>query len=170
MESGEQVNEPKVGQQNGASNKKKLYIIIITVVVVVVIVVAVVLGVVLGTKKDKKDENEDDLIVNSYDNTEELIKKFPVLNPTTVKAGLETNIQNRLLTGFENWNRGFDAWKAWGDILYTNESIYNVHGARLTLAQYQKSMDITLKRANILMGDFHNMLINDEFCAIYYAL
>lgn len=64
--------------------------------VVVVVVVAVALGVVLGTKKDKKDENEDDLIVNSYDNTEELIKKFPVLNPTTVKAGLETNIQNRL--------------------------------------------------------------------------
>ena len=89
MESGEQVNEPKVGQQSEASNKKKLYIIIITVVVVVVVVVAVVLGVVLGTKKDEK---EDDLIVNSYDNTEELIKQFPVLNPTTVKAGLEAKI------------------------------------------------------------------------------
>ena len=31
-------------------------------------------------------------------------------------------------------------------------------------------MDVTLKRTNILMGDFHNMLINDEFCAIYYDI
>lgn len=44
-------------------------------------------------------------------------------NPTAVTSDLEENIQNRLLTGFENWNRGFDAWKAWGDILYTNDSI-----------------------------------------------
>ena len=31
-------------------------------------------------------------------------------------------------------------------------------------------MDITLKRTNILMGDFHNMLINNDFCAIYYDI
>ena len=56
-----------------------------------------------------------------------------------------------MLTGFENWNRGFKTWKAWGNILYTNDSIYNVHGARLSL-----------------MGDFHNMLITDGFTAIHY--
>jgi len=43
--------------------------------------VAVVVGVVVGTKKkDKKD----DLIVNSYDNTAELLEKFPIGNPTKV--------------------------------------------------------------------------------------
>ena len=57
-----------------------------------------------------------------------------------------------------------------GDILYTNDSIYNVHGSRLTLAQYQKSMDITLKKTIILMGDFHNMLICGNFTAIYYDI
>ena len=128
---------------------------------------AVVVGVVVGTKKkDKKD----DLIVNSYDNTAELLEKFPIGNPTKVQNGIEAKIQNRLLTGFENWNRGFDAWKAWGNILYTEDSIYNVHGARLTLAQYQASMDVTLKRTNILMGDFHNMLICNEYAAIYYDI
>ena len=59
---------------------------------------------------------------------------------TSVKKDLEEKIQNRLLTGFENWNRGFKAWKAWGEILYTKESIYNVHGARLTLAHYKDPM------------------------------
>ena len=88
-------------------------------------------------------------------------------NPTTVKAGLEEKIQNRLLTGFENWNRGFKAWKDWGNIIYTQDSIYNVHGVRLTLAHYQESMDVALKQTNIIMGAFHNMLICDEFTAIY---
>ena len=92
------------------------------------------------------------------------------MNPTTVKDGIEKKIQNRLLTGFENWNRGFKAWKEWGNILYTKESIYNVHGARLTLEHYQQSMDLTLKRTEILMGDFHNMLITDNYCAIYYDI
>jgi len=139
------------------------------------VVAALVLGLVFGLSKDKnKDKssnknNDDDVeIVDSYNNTVELIEKYKVINPTTVNPGIETNIQNRLLTGFENWNRGFKAWKKWGNILYTNESIYNVHGCRLTLAHYQQAMDISLQQANITMGDFHNMLITDNFCAIHY--
>lgn len=113
---------------------------------------------------------QDAEIVNSYDNTAELIQKFPVNNPTPVEEGMGEKIQNRLLTGFENWNRGFDAWKAWGNILYTEDSIYNVHGARLTLAEYQTAMDITLKQTNILMGDFMNMIICDDWTAIQYEI
>ena len=143
---------------------KKILIIAIIAFCIVAVILALTLGLVFGLRK-KGDDVE---IVNSYDNTQELIKKFPVINSTTVQPGLEVKIQNRLLTGFENWNRGFKAWKKWGNILYTDASIYNVHGARLTLAQYQAAMDISLKRANILMGDFHNMLICGEFTAIYY--
>ena len=106
--------------------------------------------------------------MDSYDNTDELIKKYKVLNPTTVNEGIEKRIQNRLLTGFENWNRGFKTWKEWGNILYITTSIYNVHGARLSLASYQAAMDVSLKQATIIMGDFHNMLIIDNFCAIHY--
>jgi hypothetical protein len=147
---------------------KKILIIAIVVGISVIAVLALVLGLVLGLrKKDKTDKNEQG-VLNSYDNTEELIKKYPVINPTTVLERIEKNIQNRLLTGFENWNRGFDTWKAWGNILYTNESIYNVHGARLSLASYQEAMDISLKRQTILMGDFHNMLITGEYAAIHY--
>ena len=66
---------------------------------------------------------EEKSFLNSYDNTEELLQQFPVEHPTPVTTEMEKRIQNRLLTGFANWNRGFDAWKAWGDILYTNDSI-----------------------------------------------
>ena len=49
------------------------------------------------TKQENYDEEEVE-ILNSYTNTAELIKKFPVTFPTTVRPGLERNIQNRLLT------------------------------------------------------------------------
>lgn len=111
-----------------------------------------------------------DQVLNSYDNTEELLKKFPVIHPTPVYTRMEKNIQNRLLTGFENWNRGFDAWKAWGDILYTPASLYNVHAVHLTLTEYQNSMKATLRANNILMGDFQHMVIVDDWCAIHYAI
>lgn len=74
------------------------------------------------------------------------------------------------MTGFENWNRGFKAWKKWGDILYTQDSIYNVHGARLTLAHYQDAMDDNLKKVNIQMGDFNSMIIVDKYAAIRYEI
>ena len=109
-------------------------------------------------------------VSDSYANTEELIRKFPVMNPTAVENGLEKKIQNRLLNGFENWNRGFDAWKAWGDILYTPDSIYNVHGVRLTLPEYQRAMNATLRSNDIQMGAFRNMIINDDWAAIHYDI
>ncbi|MCR4735456.1 MAG: hypothetical protein K5829_10685 [Treponema sp.] len=108
-------------------------------------------------------------IMNSYSNTEELKEKFPVIYPTEIDTKMGKAIENRLLTGFENWNRGFDAWKAWGNILYTDESIYNVHGARLTLAEYQAAMNVTLKKTNIQMGDFQNIIVCDDWAAIRYA-
>ena len=114
-------------------------------------------------------ENEVE-ITNSYDNTAELLESFPVINPTPVEPGIGEAIQNRLLSGFENWNRGFDAWKAWGDILYTEDSIYNVHGARLTLAEYQAAMNVTLSQVDIQMGNFNNMIICDDWCAIRYDI
>ena len=151
---------------------KKLIHYILIVGLILIVVLAIILAIVLSSSKDEKEnkesQDEEIDIVNSYNNTEELIKKYPVGNPTKVLSGIEEKIQNRLLTGFENWNRGFKAWKAWGNILYTNDSIYNVHGARLTLAHYQDAMDVSLKQATILMGAFHNMLINDEFTAIHY--
>ena len=151
--------------------KKKLIIRLLIIFIILVVILVVILGLVFGLKKDDDDNNNNDdevEIVNSYDNTEELMKKYPLQNSITIMEGIEKNIQNRLLSGFENWNRGYKAWKKWGDILYTNDSIYNVNGVRLTLAQYQQAMDISLKKSNILLGAFHNMIINGEYTAIFY--
>ncbi|MBQ6568233.1 MAG: nuclear transport factor 2 family protein [Treponema sp.] len=122
-----------------------------------------------SARKETSTETVDGVeITNSYTNTEELKKKFPVIYPTPIDTKLGKNIENRLLTGFDNWNRGFDGWKAWGTILYTDSSIYNVHGARLTLAEYQSAMDMTLKQVKILMGDFQNIIIRDDWAALHF--
>ena len=132
---------------------EKKNLILIIIVTSAMCILALVLGLVFGLRKENDNSNQNDVnVLNSYDNTAELIEKYQVLNPTPVLSELETNIQNRLLTGFENWNRGFKTWKAWGNILYTEDSIYNVHGTRLSLASYQAAMDVSLKQATILMG------------------
>ena len=152
--------------------KKKLICKLLIGFIIIVVILAIILGLIFGLKKDDDgncNETDDDVeIVNSYENTEELMKKFPLENAITVQDGMEKNIQNRLLTGFENWNRGYKAWKKWGNILYTNDSIYNVNGVRLTLTQYQKAMDVSLKEANMQLGAFHNMIINGEYTGIFY--
>ena len=116
---------------------------------------------------DKDDEVE---ILNSYDNTDELSKEYQVINKTSIEPGIEAKIQNRMLTGFSNWNRGYKAWKKWGNILYTKDSIYNVHGARLTLSQYQASMNVALSKVKIVLGNFNNMIIIGNWTAIFYDL
>ena len=149
--------------------EKRTINLIIILGVAIVVILAITLGLVFGLRNNDDEGNTDDVeIVNSYDNTEELMKKYPLENNITVKEGLEKRIQNRLLTGFENWNRGYKAWKKWGNILYTNASIYNVNGARLTLAQYQEAMDASLKQTKIILGKFHNMIICGNFTAIFY--
>ena len=162
------LEKPTMSVPRKDNNFKEILIVLISVVALAALVLGLVFGLSKDHDKDKDKEEDEPDIVNSYNNTDELIEKYKVMNPTEVRDGIEKRVQNRLLTGFENWNRGFKAWKAWGNILYTNESIYNVHGCRLNLEHYQQAMDISLQQANITMGDFHNMLITDNYCGIHY--
>lgn len=100
--------------------------------------------------------------------TETLLEKFPVTYPSPASTREEKGIQNRMLNGFNCWNEGFDAWKNWGSVLYDPSSIYNVNGVRMTLEEYQQSMNITLARTDIQMGDFDNMIISGNWTAIRY--
>ncbi len=53
---------------------------------------------------------------------------------------LEDAIKDRLLTGFKNWNGGYDCWLEWCNTLYEPDSHYNVYGKRLTLQDYKDMM------------------------------
>ena len=100
--------------------------------------------------------------------TEELLKLFPVTYQTPAATKMEQNVQNRMLNGFNRWNMGYAAWEHWGEVLYYDDSIYNVHGVRLTLQEYQKAMNMSLKATDIQMGDFQNMILCGDWMAIRY--
>jgi hypothetical protein len=84
------------------------------------------------------------------------------------KAALEAAIKDRLETGFKNWNGGYESWLEWCNTLYDEDSHYNVYGHRLTLKQYQSMMGDLFKKQDIILGQFHNMLIIGEWAAIRY--
>lgn len=100
--------------------------------------------------------------------TEELLERFPIVYETPAETDMAKKIQNRMLNGFNTWNLGYDAWEHWGEVLYSEDSIYNVHGAHLTLAEYQASMNMALQATDIQMGQFRNMILSDNWAAIRY--
>ena len=102
--------------------------------------------------------------------TEELLKTFPLTYQTPAATELSRKIQNRMLNGFNRWNMGYEAWENWGDVLYHDDSVYTVHGVRLTLEEYQKSMDVSLQQMNIQMGTFQHMILVDDWMAIQYDI
>jgi len=79
-------------------------------------------------------------------------------------------IKQRLQNGFMNWNNGYEAWLKWCDTLYEPDAHYNVYGKRLTLQEYKDMMGHFFAAFDIQLGEFHNMLIQDDWCAIRYTV
>lgn len=79
-------------------------------------------------------------------------------------------IKDRLQNGFKNWNKGYDAWLEWCNTLYEPDAHYNVNGKRLTLQQYKELMGQFFSVFDIELGDFYNMLVEDDWCAIRYCV
>ncbi len=123
---------------------------------------------------DKTDPNSPDYVIEldpEYNvPTDELLKTFPIEKQTPANTELSKKIQNRMLNGFIRWNMGYDAWEHWGEVLYHDESIYNVNGVKLTLEEYQQAMDVSLKQLDIQMGTFKNMILVDDWMAIQYDI
>ena len=123
---------------------------------------------------DKTDPNSPDYVIEldpQYNvSTDELLEIFPIEYQTPAETELSKKIQNRMLNGFNRWNMGYDAWEHWGEVLYHDDSIYNVNGVKLTLDEYQTAMDMSLKKLDIQMGQFTNMVLVDDWMAIQYDI
>ncbi|OOM79318.1 hypothetical protein CLPUN_16880 [Clostridium puniceum] len=79
-------------------------------------------------------------------------------------------IRDRLQNGFKNWNNGYEAWLEWCNTLYEPDAHYNVYGKRLTLQQYKDMMGEFFSVFEVQLGDFYNMLVQDDWCAIRYSV
>ncbi len=82
---------------------------------------------------------------------------------------LELAIKNRLETGFKNWNGGYDGWLEWCNTLYEPDAHYNVGTEHWTLQEYKDAMGELFKNFTMELGDFDNMIIKDDWCAIRYT-
>ncbi len=89
-------------------------------------------------------------------------------------TNLESAIKNRLETGFKNWNGGYDEWLEWCNTLYEPDAHYNVpcNGPqkRFTLQEYKDMMGMLFQHFDMELGEFKNMIIKDDWCAIRYIV
>lgn len=87
-----------------------------------------------------------------------------------MSKNFEEAIKNRLENGFANWNGGYDGWLDWCKTLYEPDAHYNVYGKRLTLQEYKDMMGQLFQVYDMELGDFDNMIIKDDWCAIRYTV
>jgi hypothetical protein len=77
-------------------------------------------------------------------------------------------MKDRVRQGFVEWNKGYEAWLKWCDTLYEPDAHYSIYGKRLTLQEYKDMMRQFLSSFDIELGEFHNMLTQDDWIAIRY--
>ena len=87
-----------------------------------------------------------------------------------MNKNFQEQIRERLQNGFQNWNSGYNGWIKWCDTLYEPDAHYNVYGKRLSLQQYKDMMGQFFSAFDVELGDFHNMLVQDDWCAIRYSV
>lgn len=87
-----------------------------------------------------------------------------------MSSNFQEQIKDRLRNGFKNWNNGYEAWLDWCNTLYEPDAHYNVNGQRLTLQQYKDMMGELFSVFDIQLGDFYNMLVQNDWCAIRYSV
>ena len=97
-----------------------------------------------------------------------------VRNPSAIDKDIERRIKDRLFNGFNNWNGGYDGWLEWCNTLYEPDAYYNIPGPngqiRLTLQQYKDAMGKLFEHFTLEFGQFENMIIRDNWCAIRYKV
>ncbi|SHK00612.1 hypothetical protein SAMN02745136_01509 [Anaerocolumna jejuensis DSM 15929] len=87
-----------------------------------------------------------------------------------MSRNFEEAIKERLENGFKNWNGGYDGWLEWCNTLYEPDAHYNVYGQRWTLQEYKDAMGKLFTIFDMELGEFDNMIIKDDWCAIRYSV
>ena len=81
---------------------------------------------------------------------------------------MQMAIKDKLETGIKNRNGGYKCWLEWCNSMYDENSMYNVYGQHLTIQQYQEMMGKFFDVFDMEFGQFHNMIIEDNWAAIRY--
>lgn len=97
-----------------------------------------------------------------------------IKNTMQTNSELEKAIRDRLETGFKNRNGGYDGWLEWCNTLYEPDAHYNIpfkgSQKRCTLKEYKAMMGQLFQHFTMELGEFDNMIIKDNWCAIRYTV
>ncbi len=89
---------------------------------------------------------------------------------TLTKVNFEEAIRARFQQGFDQWNKGYEAWLKWCNTLYELDAHYNVYSKRLTLQQYKDMMGQLFSVYDIQLGQLDNVLVEGDWGAIRYSV
>lgn len=91
-----------------------------------------------------------------------------------MSMNFQDQIRDRLQNGFQNWNGGYETWLEWCGTLYEPDAHYNIQlggpQKRLTLQEYKDMMGHFFEGFDVELGEFRNMLVVDDWCAIRYVV
>ena len=82
----------------------------------------------------------------------------------------EEAIRARFKQGFGEWNKGYEEWLKWCDTLYEPDAYYNFFGERHTLQEYKNAMKGVMEEEDVQLGEFHNIIVENDWGAIRYSV
>ncbi len=87
-----------------------------------------------------------------------------------MNTDFEEKIKARFFQGFKEWNQGYETWLKWCETLYEPDSHYNIYSNRMTLQQYKDMMGKLFSIYDIELGEFHNMIVENDWGSIRYSV
>lgn len=99
--------------------------------------------------------------------TETLLKKCPITFQTPAESAEEKGIQNRMLNGFNCWNKGYDAWAQWTDAFFTKDIAYGYNDDNFDLAGLRANAKALLQVKDIRRVKVYNILTGGNWAAIH---
>ncbi|MFC0220196.1 hypothetical protein ACFFJ7_17575 [Pseudochelatococcus lubricantis] len=87
------------------------------------------------------------------------------------EMSFQEQIKDRFTEGLRShFNDSYEDWLEWCDTLYEPDAHYNVNSNRLTLQEYKDLMSAMMSKYDIKIGEVKNMVIENDWGAIRYAV
>ena len=115
-----------------------------------------------------EESQTSELLSYSIPTNDDLKLKYQITNPTSYTAEEEAKLEI-ILEGFDSWNNGIDAYKAWVDIAYDKDAKSSgLNEVERTMDQYKEEMEQLCNEKTIKKLKFDNVLIREDWAAIHY--
>ena len=119
-------------------------------------------------EKGEEETQINDLLSYQIPSNGDLKSKYQIKYTTTYTAEEEKKLEI-ILEGFDNWNKGIEAYKTWVDKAYDkNAKSSGLNEIERTMDEYKEEMEQLCNEKTIKKLKFDNVLIREDWAAIHY--